>query len=711
MTRLLIAVMLLVSPPDSVKTAQNDSTKTLQTVSVSARSVQAKTNTQNSVEVDATYLEEHFAGSLMQSLEAIPGIKAVAIGAGLSKPTIRGLGYNRMVVSEDGIKHEGQQWGDDHGLEVDQFAVDAVEVVKGPATLLYGSDAIGGVLALAGNRLPAAPLEASATLFGRSNNMQGGLSAHVAGRRGGFFYKANLTLSDYGDYRVPADSIQYYSYWIRLHDGHLRNTAGTERDARLMLGWTNNENLRTDLTVSDVYARSGFFADAHGMEVRLSGIDYDCSRRDVDLPSQWVNHLKVQSHSTLLLGVASLEANLAWQHNLREEMSEPLSHGFMPTPPDSLERRFDKHTFSGTLGLRLPLGERHELRLGTAAEHQHNRRNGWGFIIPDFESTTFGLYATDQWTASEALTLNGGLRYDAAHTAMHAYSDWYLTPTTGSDSAFLQRASEARRDFGSLTWSLGANWHSGNWILRLNVGKAFRVPVAKELGANGVNYHIFRYEQGNADLDPERSYQLDAGMEWNGGNVTVKVDPYFNYFPNYIYLNPTADYVEGLQLYRYTQTSALRFGLEAEAAWRIDTHWEAALRGQFCHSQQTSGDKRGYTLPFAVPPSTDLDVTWHYDLHGCGNLGLNIHAVAPQDEIVPPEKPTPGFLTLNLSASHRFDLHGGTLAVALQLNNLLDARYYDHTSYYRLIDIPEPGRNLSLRIKYEFKKQQKEPEL
>ena len=534
--------MLLVSPPDSVKN--------LQAVTVSARSGQAVTTTQNAVQVDASYLEEHFAGSLMQSLEGIPGVKAVSIGAGLSKPTIRGLGYNRMVVSQDGIKHEGQQWGDDHGLEVDQFAVDAVEVIKGPATLLYGSDAIGGVLSLSGNRLPTVPFEVSATLFGRTNNLQGGFSGHLAGRKGGFFYKANLTLSDYADYRVPTDSIQYYSYWIRLHDQRLRNTAGLERDGRLMVGWTDNETFRTDLTVSDVYARSGFFADAHGMEVRLSQIDYNRSLRDVDLPYQWVNHLKVQSHTTYQLGAAALEANLAWQHNLREELSEPLSHGYMPTPPDSLERRFDKHTFSGTLGLRMPLGEQHELSAGLAAEHQRNRREGWGFIIPDFESSSMGVYALDRWTPSTSLALNGGLRFDLADIAVHPYSDWYPTPTSSGDSAFLQRSADARRTFNSITWSLGANWHRGDWILRLNVGKAFRVPIAKELGADGVNYHIFRYEQGNADLDPERSYQVDAGLEWSHGALTVKLDPYFNYFPNYIYLNPTADYVEGLQLYR-----------------------------------------------------------------------------------------------------------------------------------------------------------------
>ena len=685
--------MLQVIPPDSVKT--------LQAVTISARSAQAVGSSQNTVEVDAAYLEEHFAPTLAQSLEAIPGVKASSVGAGLSRPIIRGLGYNRMVVSEDGVKHEGQQWGDDHGLEVNQFALDKVEVIKGPATLLYGSDAIGGVLCLTGNRLPAHPFEASATLFGRSNNSQLGAAVRLAGRRQGFFYKADLTLSDYADYRVPADSIQYYSYNIPLNDGRLRNTAGSERDGRLTVGWTDNESFRTDLTVSDVFSRSGFFADAHGMEVRLSQIDYNRSVRDVDLPCQWVNHLKVQSRTSWQWGRAWMEANLAWQHNRREELSEPLSHGYMPTPPDSLERRFDKHTLSASLSGRMTLWEHHEVNIGTAFERQHNRRDGWGFILPDFESAAWGLYATDRWSPTAHLTTSGGLRFDLSHIDIHSYRDWYTTPVDGVPQQ-LQRSAEVARTFPSFTWSLGANWHNGSWIVRLNIGKAFRVPIAKELGADGVNYHIFRYEQGNAALDPERSYQLDAGVEWSHGPVTVKVDPYVNYFPNYIYLNPTADYREGLQLYCYTQTRAARAGFEVEAAWRLDRHWDASLRGQYVRSRQLSGDKRGYTLPFAVPPSADADVRWHYDWHGCGSVNLNLHAVARQDDIVPPEKPTPGYITLNLSASHSLPVREGSLTVALQLGNLLDARYYDHTSYYRLINVPEPGRNISARIKYEF---------
>ena len=137
----LLAVALALSEPA-------DTTITLQGVTVSGqrqRDFQMRSS-QSAVQVSHDYLQQHFSGSLMQTLEGVPGVKAMAIGSGQSKPTIRGLGFNRMAVTEDGIKHEGQQWGDDHGLEIDQFAVDRAEIIKGPAALLYGSDAIGGAL-------------------------------------------------------------------------------------------------------------------------------------------------------------------------------------------------------------------------------------------------------------------------------------------------------------------------------------------------------------------------------------------------------------------------------------------------------------------------------------------------------------------------------------------------------------------------------------
>ncbi len=680
-----------------------DSTITLQDVTVegiSRRNYQLKSS-QTGVQVSHDFLVTNFSGSLMQTLEGIPGVKAMSIGSGQSKPTIRGLGFNRMAVTEDGIKHEGQQWGDDHGLEIDQFAIDRAEVIKGPAALLYGSDAIGGVLNLYTNHLPMRRFEGAVQLFGRSNNEQIGLSAKIGGRLDRFFYRANLTLIDYADYKVTTDSIQYYSYMIGLKDKRLRNTAGMERDGSLMLGYAGY-NFHTDLRISDSHSKSGFFANAHGLEVRLSKIDYDASRRDIDLPYQWVNHLKVLSHTTWRKDLWSLEANLAYQRNVREEHTEPVAHGYMPKPDGTMERRFVKDTYTGKAGLQYQLSDQHELNVGLNGEYQHNKRDGWGFIIPDFETASLGVYAFDHYTLSERLKLNAGVRYDHAHTQIHSYHDWYQTPVDDTP-VYKQRSEDISRHFNSLTWSAGVNYNTGGWVLKANVGKSFRVPIPKELGADGVNYHIFRYEQGNAHLDPEESYQLDAGIYWSNEAVSIQVDPYLNYFPNYIYLNPTPDYVEGLQLYYYTQARVLRYGCEGQVNWRIDRHWSTELKGEYLYARQKSGEKKGYTLPFSTPWSTDVTVKYAFQWKGDGFVSLNAHIVGTQNEIVPPERPTKGYWTLNLSAGKQFPLGKSmNLKAALHADNLLNRRYYDHTSYYRLIDVPEPGRNVAMMVELEF---------
>lgn len=684
-----------------ISLAANDTTVTLDAVTITGqqRRDQLMRSSQSAVQISSDFLQQHFAGSLMQSLEAIPGVKAMAIGSGQSKPVIRGLGFNRLLVAEDGIKHEGQQWGDDHGLEIDQFAIDRAEVIKGPAALLYGSDAIGGVLSLYTNHVPTEPLRGAVQIFGRTNNEQIGLSAKVEGRHGSWFYRANTTLIDYADYRVPTDSIAYYSYWIRLKDQRLRNTAGSERDGSVMVGYAGY-NFHTDIRLSDSYARSGFFANAHGLEVRLSDIDYDSSRRDIDLPYQWVNHLKVLSHTSWHNDATAVELNLAYQDNRREECSEPVSHGYMPKPDGELERRFDKQTYTASLQGRHRVGS-HELRGGLSGEHQHNRRGGWGFIIPDFESSAAGVFVTDRWTLRPELIVNAGLRYDYAQTHISEYRDWYETPVDGVGT-YIERSADRRRHFNSLTWSAGVNWSTGLWVVKANVGKSFRVPIPKELGANGVNYHIFRYERGNATLDPEESYQADATVSWTDETVEVQVEPYVNYFPNYIYLNPTAQYVEGLQLYHYTQARVLRYGLEAQATYHITPHWQARAQGEYLYARQRSGEKRGYTLPFSTPWSSALALKFTADSRGRDYVELTARIVGRQDEIVPPEKPTDGYWTLNLAAGKSLRLGGTTLTATLHADNLLDRRYYDHTSFYRLIDVPEPGRNVSLLVGLEF---------
>lgn len=661
-------------------------------------------NSLNVTQVNRSFIRENLSGSLMQTLEHIPGVKAMSIGSGQSKPAIRGLGFNRLIVAENGIKHEGQQWGEDHGLEINQFAVEGVDVIKGPASLMYGSDAIGGVINLKSQSLPLEGFSGEVDVFSRTNNSSIGLSANLQGRHNRFFYRANLTWIDYGDYKVPADSIQYYSYYFRLKDRRLRNTAGKEQNGAFTLGWTGDQ-FRTAFTVGNVYAKSGFFANAHGLEIRESDIDYDRSSRDVDFPYHDVNHLKITNLSTVYFGDSRLEGRFAYQHNRRKEWAEAVSHGYMPIPPGNLERQFDKDTYSGAVDFHFSPAAKHEATAGISGEHQHNRRDGWGFIIPDFRMSTWGVFLYDRFHANENLIFSAGVRFDRTQVKTDAYNDWFKTPVETGDSIYKQRSQALNRSFNSLTWSAGVNYTSGYWSLKANIGKSYRAPIAKELSSDGINYHIFRYEKGESSLSPEESYQLDAGINWDNNRLNILFEPYLNYFPNYIYLSPTPDYNEGLQLYHYTQNKVLRYGFEASMRYRLTSEIETGLTGEYLYAEQRSGSKKGYGLPFSPPWSSTFSFRYMPEAKWAGRnayLSVDYKLVGTQTRIVPPEKTTAGYQVLNAAIGREFAWGKQIIRANIQAQNLLNRKYYDHTGYYRLIEVPEPGRNFTFLVSMIF---------
>lgn len=718
-------------PKDSMRiSAQADSVKRMMRDGVSLKEVVVSGSSNKEIQMKSAlnvmranqkFIEENFSGSLMQTLSRLPGVQAMNVGSGESKPVIRGLGFNRVLVAENGIKHEGQQWGDDHGLEIDQYAIDQAEVIKGPASLTYGSDAIGGVINLKSNTMSLKKFAGQVNLFGRTNNETIGSSVRLTGRNGKFWYKANATWMDYADYKVPADSIEYYSYWIKLKDQRLRNTAGREMDGNLMLGYAG-DRWNTSFRIADVNAKAGFFANAHGLEVRLSDIDYDSSRRDIDLPYHTVNHFWVSNHTDWNWADGILEGNFAYQNNRQRELAEPVSHGYMPIPTNTLERSFTKQTFSANVKAMQQMGK-HDLQAGGNVEYQRNRQGGWGFILPDFEQLTFGVFAMDKWNLSDKLSLTAGARFDRGSVRIHSYHDWYKTPLKAStsdspmdgtvlqgtvqqgDSTYMERSANLRRSYNSFTWSVGVNRMLGDWVLKLNVGKSFRMPIAKELGMDGVNYNLFRYEKGNTSLKPEESYQVDAGIVCEKGVLSMQLTPYLNYFPNYIYLNPTPQYKEGLQLYYYTQAKVLRWGFEASVSWKILPYLKLNADGEYLYARQLSGEKKGYGLPFSTPWSARAELRYLLPAQNTAKSGfvaLEWQVVGTQDIIVPPEEKTKGHQLLNASIGKKFKLGENQLEITLRGENLLGKRYYDHTSYYRLMGVPEPGRNFSAMVSWNF---------
>jgi iron complex outermembrane receptor protein len=669
--------------------------------------------------VNQDFIQRNLGGSLMTTLSRLPGIKTIGIGSGQSKPLIRGLGFNRVVVIDKGVKHEGQQWGADHGLELDQFAAAEVELIKGAASFLYGSDAIGGIINVKPAAVPAAyTLGGSVDLIGKTNNNLLGTSVNLFSRNQHWFADGRLTYQNYGDYRVPADRVSVYNFPVTLYKHYLRNTAGRETGLHLNTGYID-DRFRSVFYLSNIYNKSGFFANAHGLEPRNVDTEiHDASSRDILMPSQEVNHFKIINRSSYQAGIHQLEMELGYQRNFRQEFSQYVNHGYMPPVypdtmriPVSLEREFDKHVYSANFHDNISLGK-HALSIGFNGEHQDNSINGWTFLVPAFRQTTAGGFVYDKFKVDDRLLLHGAVRYDYEQIRMYKYADWFPSEIIEGDNTVMRnvvRADDRSRSFHSLVWSAGLNYNADKFALKANIGKSFRMPIAKELGANGVNYHYFSYERGDPSLSPEQSYQGDISVGWNEERWSVQVSPFYNYFPNYIYLNPTAEHAPGpgagYQLFQYAQSRVMRYGGELQFKYRLLNTLSTELLAEYLYAEQLSGDKKGYTLPFSPPPSALLNLTWSPNLGSHlqnSYLSVDYRMTAEQNNIVPPEKKTPGYMVINVQAGTKVQLYKQPVTISLQAQNLFNTQYLNHTSFYRLIELPEAGRNIILSLKVPF---------
>lgn len=665
--------------------------------------------------INRQYLMQHLGGSLMQSLDKLPGIKAIGIGSGNAKPLIRGLGFNQVVVIENGLKHEGQQWGADHGLEIDQYAASDIEIIKGPGAFLYGSDAIAGAVVIQSSAPPATDTwGGSIDLTGKSNNNQWAVSANAYVRQKNWFMSARITATDYADLRVPEDTVYVYSYGVRLHNNRVRNTAGKERNLHLQTGWIGDK-ASTVFYASRIDNTSGFFANAHGLEPRRVDTDFhDRSSRDIQLPRQEVVHYKVINRTEVKLGDHTLEAQLGFQHNFRQEWNRYVNHGYMPAVypdwqriPINLEREYEKSVYSAQVKDTYTTGN-HSLTIGASVDYQQNTIDGWSFLIPAFKQWQTGVYVHDKLVLSRNLTLQGALRYDYGQISIQEYADWFPTPVaSGEDStqAYLQRAANASRRFSSVNWSAGISYEPGMFKLKANVGSSFRMPIAKELGANGVNYHYFRFERGDINLSAEKSYQLDLSMGMEQKKWSVLISPYVNYFPNFIYLNPSSshDYLYGAgnQVFSYAQSRVLRYGAELQVGYQINKSFSTTLSAEYLYNEQLSGSKQGYSIPFTPPPALLAAAKYQFqDINRLKNsfVAIDYRITARQNRIVPPERVTPGYQLLGLQAGTAVQIKQQQIGINLQVQNALNTKYLNHTSFYRLIALPEAGRNIVLSV-------------
>lgn len=690
------------------------STQKLPEVTVQARrqSEQLLSSSLAVEEMGRLYLLQHNTESFAKTLAALPGVSSIDIGAGFSKPLIRGMGFNRVAVADRGIVQQNQQWGADHGLEIDQYDVDNVRVYKGPMSLFYGSDAMGGVIEILPPQVPAADQFHGDLLFSfKSNNDLYGTSITVSSKKGYWFLRGRATLQRYADYRIPADTVTYLTWRMPLYDRRMKNTAGREQDISFSVNYDNGR-VNSWIHASTVGAKNGFFPGAHGVPL-LSRLEPDGSLRNVEMPFATSNHFKLISNNEIRLSRAALQIDLGYQRNRREELSPFHTHYSTQQPPEvdpDLELQFSLDTYSAHIRLKMDEEKRWRKSIGLSGEYQHNRVGGYSFLLPDFDRFTAGAYWLNEWALSGRFLLTGGLRYDAGTLSVEGFydvllADYLLAQGYPQEEAdfYAQRADMLRKRFGNWSGAVGFTFNPDtHQSVKMNIGRSFRYPSANELASNGVHHGAFRHEKGEPSLTSESGYQWD--MEYRYANETWEfiVSPFLTWFPGYIFLEPSGEWSvlpHTGQVYRYRQAEAVMGGGELAATYRFSDHWQLGGDLEMVRNQNLDD---GYALPFSPPDMATGNLTYN----GMGGallsqyrLQLEYRRIFDQNRIAKNEEPTEGASLWNLTATLHWRIGRQRVITDLQVQNLFDTPFLNHLSFYRRLNIPDPGRNIQLILR------------
>src|SRR5688572_7183295 len=469
--------------------------------------------------VNHEQLQEQASTNIIDAISRTPGISQISTGAAISKPVIRGLSANRVVTLNNGMRQEGQQWGDEHGIEIDEYSVDRAEIVKGPGSIMYGSDAMAGVI----NFLSPDPVE-NGKIIGfysgkyQTNNNLIGNSIFNAGNLNGLNWQGRLSQKTAGNYQ-------------NRYDGKVYNSGFEEYNASGYVGlnksWGFSHlnfstfNQKVGLVEGERDSLGNFLklAEINGEEAEVAVTPDDLEGYHINEPYQAIGHLRFSSQNNIILGRSRATVNVDWQRNLRQEFghshgAEDHDHGHEHHgEPESASLIFDLQTWGYDPKYFLPEFSGWNTTVGLNGMRQTNKNKGIEFLIPDYQLTDLGVFA---FIANNHPTLHvsGGLRFD--HRSLNS-EELLLTaeeePTTIPAEVAETKFEGFERNFSNVSASAGVAYDLNEKLTaKLNIARGFRAPNIAELASNGSHEGTLRFEIGNPDLKPETSLQLDAGI-------------------------------------------------------------------------------------------------------------------------------------------------------------------------------------------------------
>ena len=607
--------------------------------------------------------------SFMATLASVPGVSMISKGPGVGTPVIRGLSLSNVLVLNKGIPMANFQFSEDHPYLTQGLGIGRIEIIKGPASLMYGSGAVGGII-----NLVEEPAAREGSIIGEANmkffsNTLGTLSSvEVKGNHKGFVWGAGAQLNSNMDYEQGGKA------------GTAFNTRFNTQSAELNAGYIQK--------IGSFRLFYNYNRSILGMAV-LPALELVTEReRQNEVWYQDLTDQLIISKNKIFLGNLKINADLAYQNNNRRLQGSEL------TPVKELVNMRLK-TFSYRLKGVYHFSESTKAFLGIQGMSQTNR-NGEApqHVIPDADLNDFSVFSMARHNFGALATVEAGIRFDHRNIVVPEHY-------AGTDnSMYMPRLDE---NFNNVSASLGTTIHFNETILlRFNLASAFRSPNIAELTQNGM--HGNRYEVGDPDLKNQQNLEADLGFHIHTNYTTLEISAFYNYIDNYIFLSPTADTLnDGTKVYRYEQTPSHLLGGEAG----VHLHPESAdwlhLKANYAYiyARKSSG---GY-LPLIPANKLHFEVmlrknkwkNWRTSF-----VKVSCDYVFKQNHPSDFETATSGYLLLNAGIGTDLKVNHQIFSFSLMATNLLNMQYFDHLSTLKDVGIYNMGRNISLNIRIPF---------
>ncbi len=463
--------------------------------------------------------------NLVDAISRNPGVAQISSGPAISKPVIRGLGYTRLIVMNDGVRQEGQQWGDEHGIEIDEYSVSKIEILKGPASLMYGSDAMAGVINILTN-VPVAEGTFKGNILSnfQTNNRLRGVGVNL-----GAYHKQGFNWNAYGSYKASGD-------YTNKYDGRVYNSKFNEVNAGGYAGFNGSwgyshlifstYNQHTGIIEGERDDFGNFTKPLPGGGTALPTSE-DFNAVSPQIPRQVIKHVKVVSENNFNIGKGRLLLIVGNQNNRRIEFGNIDN-------PSQKDLYFDLHTITYSIIYNIRENKNWRSSLGLTGMVQNNKNKGAEVLIPEYNLFDMGGFVYTQKTA-DRFTLSGGIRFD--NRSLH--SKLFMDGSVLKFDAF-------QKNFSNVSGSAGISFLiTKQFIIKLNIARGFRAPSIPELASNGTHEGTNRYEYGDKELQSETSVQLDGGLEWNTQHLSVTASLFNNSIDHFIFYRKLAAYGGG----------------------------------------------------------------------------------------------------------------------------------------------------------------------